>query len=269
EAEAPVDPGRVYVTGLSNGGAMTQCLACDAADLFAAAAPMAFPIPVKPRTECQPSRSMPVLTFMGLTDTLVPYNGKAFGSAPDTFAYWRDIDGCTGEPTRVDNGKSYCETYTTCDNGVQAGLCSITAQALAVFSGHILYLNPDFILAQVAWNFLSQFTLPAASPVVDGQLTGTGRFKLRGTPSRAMKVQWTVRLGDGTWSAEDGAGMIISGSWRRPKPRAKTAILSLVTEAHADFDAAVRKQLAQAAGKRAPPVTPQAPGPLQVRPDPH
>src|SRR5262249_44803117 len=34
EAEATVDSSRVYVTGLSNGGAMTQRLACDAADLF-------------------------------------------------------------------------------------------------------------------------------------------------------------------------------------------------------------------------------------------
>src|SRR5262249_10681303 len=65
EGEAAIDPSRVYVTGLSNGGAMPQRLACDAADLFAAAAPMAFPIPLAPRTECQPSRAMPVLTFMG------------------------------------------------------------------------------------------------------------------------------------------------------------------------------------------------------------
>jgi hypothetical protein len=212
---------------------------------------------------------MPVLTFMGLTDTLVAYNGKAFGSAPDTFAYWRDIDACAGQPTRVDSGKSYCETYTTCGSGTQAGLCSITAQALAVFSGHILYLNPDFNLAEVAWNFLSQFTMPAVGPAAEGRLAGTERFKLGGAPKRAGKVQWTVRLGEGTWGADDGAGMIISGSWRRPKPRAKTGTLTLVTEAHADFEAAAQKRLGELSGTTGLQFTLEPAGPFTVRFDKH
>jgi len=76
-AEANVDPRRIYATGLSNGGAMTQRLACDAADVFAAAAPMAFPIPFNPLSTCQPSRPIAVLMFMGLTDQLVPYSSAA------------------------------------------------------------------------------------------------------------------------------------------------------------------------------------------------
>jgi polyhydroxybutyrate depolymerase len=271
EGEAMIDPKRVYVTGLSNGGAMTQRLACDAADLFAAAAPMAFPIPLDPRTECQPSRSMPVLTFMGLTDVLVQYNGKAFGTAPDTFAYWRDIDGCTGEPTRVDSGKSYCETYTTCEAGTQAGLCSITARTFpgSPVSGHILYLNPDFDLADVAWTFLSHFTLPGAPSIAQGQLAGTERFKLRGTPSRSGKVRWTFRLGDGTWAADDGAGTIVTGSWSRPKPRAKTGVLTLGTEAHAAFEVSVQTHLGTLSGTTGLQFTLESLAPLRVRLDRH
>lgn len=271
ESEATIDTSRVYVTGLSNGGAMTQRLACDAADLFAAAAPMAFPIPLDPRTECQPSRSMPVLTFMGLTDVLVRYNGTAFGTAPDTFAYWRDIDGCTGEPTRVDSGKSYCETYTSCALGTQAGLCSITAQAFpgSSVSGHILYLNPDFDLAEVAWTFLSQFTLPVAGPAAEGQLAGTERFRLRGTTSRSGKVRWTFRLGDGTWAADDGAGTIVTGSWSRRKPRAKTAVLTLGTEADAAFEASVQAHLGTLSGTSGLQFTLESLAPLDVRLDRH
>src|SRR5262245_17262644 len=110
-AEANVDPSRIYVTGLSNGGAMSQRLACDAADLFAAAVPMAFPLADLPASGCQPSRSMPVLTVMGLTDELVLYENGGFGSAADTFAYWQDVNACPagGPDVRDERGLSRCE----------------------------------------------------------------------------------------------------------------------------------------------------------------
>jgi polyhydroxybutyrate depolymerase len=158
-AEANIDESRVYVTGLSNGGAMSQRLACEAADLFAAAAPMAFPIPFLPITQCQPSRPMPVLMFMGTNDTIVPYSGAA-----PSFAYWRDTNGCgNGAPDEtVVTGDSMCETYTSCADGVETGLCSILSTFPAPFEGHVLYANNDLVLSEVAWDFLSQFTLPAS-----------------------------------------------------------------------------------------------------------
>jgi polyhydroxybutyrate depolymerase len=160
-AEANVDPLRVYATGLSNGGAMTQRLACEAADLFAAAAPMAFPIPFVPLSTCQPSRPIAVLMFMGLTDQLVSY-----ASAAPSFQYWRDFDGCVGgsPDETVVTGDSFCETYTQCSDGVEAGLCSILSISPAPFEGHILYINNDLNLSVVAWNFLSRFQLPASVP---------------------------------------------------------------------------------------------------------
>ncbi len=114
QAEANVDPGRIYVTGLSNGGAMSHRLACEAADLFAAAVPMAFPTPYLDfANECQPSESIPVLLFMGFTDILVPYAGAA-----PSFAGWRDKNGCDsgGIPAEVTEtyGGSDCEIDTSC-----------------------------------------------------------------------------------------------------------------------------------------------------------
>lgn len=157
-AEANVDPRRVYATGLSNGGAMTQRLACEAADLFAAAAPMAFPIPFVPLSTCQPSRPIAVLMFMGLTDQLVNY-----ASAAPSFQYWRTFDGCVGGPPdeTLVTGDSYCETYTQCTDGVEAGLCSILSTFGPPFAGHVLYFNNDLNLSEVAWDFLSRFQLPA------------------------------------------------------------------------------------------------------------
>src|SRR5262249_9080257 len=146
---------------------MTQRLACQAADLFAAAAPMAFPIPFNPLSLCQPSRPMPVLMFMGLTDALVPY-----ASAAPSFQYWRTFDGCAGASPdeTVVAGGSMCETFTQCNDGVEAGLCSIASNSPSPFQGHILYINPDMNLSQAAWDFLSQFQLVAAHPAAAKKL---------------------------------------------------------------------------------------------------
>jgi polyhydroxybutyrate depolymerase len=170
QTEANVDPLRIYATGLSNGGAMTHRLACEAADLFAAAAPLAFPISIAPPSSCQPSRPIAVLTFMGLTDVLVPYNGGSFPSAAVTFAHWRDVNGCgTGTPEiHTASGLSYCDIDTSCAPDVQVGLCSITADSFGgqYYDGHILYLNPDYDLEVLIWDFLSQHTLAPAAPAV-------------------------------------------------------------------------------------------------------
>jgi polyhydroxybutyrate depolymerase len=164
-AEVQIDRRRIYATGLSNGGAMTQRLACEAADLFAAAAPVAFPIGLVPITACQPSRPIPVLTFQGLEDMVVPYDGGGpFASAAESFAQWRSIDGCGPEPLEetLVVGASRCETDTSCAAGVQTGLCSIlcTLTVPPAIAGHLLYINDDFVLADVIWEFLSGFVLP-------------------------------------------------------------------------------------------------------------
>jgi polyhydroxybutyrate depolymerase len=167
-----IDGNRVYVTGLSNGGAMTHRMACDAADIFAAAAPLAFPISVSPPSACVPSRPIPILTFMGLTDALVPYNGGAFPSAQVTIDHWRSANGCGTGPfeEHIESGNSYCDTDASCAGGVKTGLCSITAQAFPgqFYDGHILYLNPDYNLAALAWTFMSEHSLPPVVPALPG-----------------------------------------------------------------------------------------------------
>ena len=163
-AEANVDRTRVYATGLSNGGYLSHRLACEAADVFAAVAPVAARIGLVPTTLCQPSRPIALIEFAGLHDPEVPYEGVGLQpSAAQSLAYWRDQDRCGSGPPdeRADFGTSYCETYRTCSAGVQVELCSIEAGQVSSGAGHLLYLNPDLDVAGTAWEFLSQFRLPA------------------------------------------------------------------------------------------------------------
>lgn len=165
KTEANLDALRIYATGLSNGGGMTHRLACEAADVFAAFAPIAFPISISPTSACQPSRKVPILTFMGLTDVLIPYGGGSFPSAATTIAHWRDRNACGTNAYEIHtaSGLSYCDIDTSCADGVHTGLCSITADSFGgqFFDGHLLYINPDMDVTRVAWDFLAQFSLPA------------------------------------------------------------------------------------------------------------
>jgi polyhydroxybutyrate depolymerase len=150
-----IDRSRVYGTGLSDGGAFSHFLACEAADLFAAVAPVSFPLAATPFSECMPSRPIPVIHFHGLNDLIVPYSG--FGPippTPDSFEYWGEVNGCTSQPeTTFSLGDSMCESFIDCDDGVEVTLCSIAG-------GHILYFNSDGVnIADLAWDFLSRFQL--------------------------------------------------------------------------------------------------------------
>ena len=96
---ACADPARVGVTGVSNGGGMTARLACDAADLIAAAAPVAGGYKSLP--DCRPARAVPILEIHGLADRIVPYGGtgpQGAGSVSAFLTQWRRLDGCSGAP---------------------------------------------------------------------------------------------------------------------------------------------------------------------------
>ena len=102
EDAACVDRGRVYATGVSNGGGMAARLGCDLADRLTAVAPVAGGYGTLPA--CHPARALPILEIHGLADQVVPYAGKGpqrSGNAWDYVGMWRHIDGCQGAPRRT------------------------------------------------------------------------------------------------------------------------------------------------------------------------
>ena len=127
QATLCVDPLRTYATGMSNGGFLSHRLACEAADVFAAVAPVAGVLGI-PAEDCQPVRPVPILHFHGTQDALVPYEGSevlGFVSVSETFAGWAARDGCTDEPEiTFEQDNVSCSTYDECDDGVEVTLCT-------------------------------------------------------------------------------------------------------------------------------------------------
>jgi polyhydroxybutyrate depolymerase len=157
-----IDPARVYVTGLSNGGAMAHLLACNAADMFAASAPVSMANGADP---CEPERVISMIMFRGTQDTTVPYRGggRSFGgpfpSAQDDLDQWKTLDGCSGEPRETHDG--LCTTYgpEQCEDGVEVTLCSPAA-------GHVLYgaaAQQGIQVPDIAWEAFARQPCPSCS----------------------------------------------------------------------------------------------------------
>jgi polyhydroxybutyrate depolymerase len=116
---ACVDPQRVYATGLSNGGFLSNRLACEASDLFAAVAPVVGALRI-PYEECVPERPMPVFAFNGVQDPLVP-----IADGESTIDRWVEIDGCDPEPIVEELDGGICRTWTGCDGDGDVRMCTL------------------------------------------------------------------------------------------------------------------------------------------------
>jgi polyhydroxybutyrate depolymerase len=101
-----LDRGRVFATGISNGGFMSMRLACDAATTFAAVAAVTAVLSKNLGARCRPARPVGVALINGTEDPLVPWSGgtiRVLGvargevwSAARTFERWLEFDQCRG-----------------------------------------------------------------------------------------------------------------------------------------------------------------------------
>jgi len=103
-AEHPVDPKRVYATGISNGGFFSHYLAATT-DRFAAIAPVVGGIADPFYKKFNPSGPVSVLIVQGTKDPLVPYTGGDVARhrgrtipTEEAAALWAKNNGCSGSP---------------------------------------------------------------------------------------------------------------------------------------------------------------------------
>ena len=152
---ACIDPQRIYATGFSMGGGMSNHVACMMSDVFAAVAPAAMDLNKTNSAACKMSRPISVINFRGTNDPVCRYQGGDSGfndglnflGAEGTFKFWAEKNECQGSPTKNSNG---CDEYSNCKDGTKVVLC--TKQN----GGH------DYGDANIGWPFLKQFTLPAS-----------------------------------------------------------------------------------------------------------
>jgi len=157
ERTACIDPSRVYVSGISNGGFMASVLMCRMAGRIAAAA--LFAPGIGGTGTCAPSRPVSLLEVHGTSDPIVPYGGPN-GEVPRFVAGWARRDGCAARATATRRSAAVTIFgWPGCRGGAQV-------EHLRLTGGKHIELLPQLRAAGVdpartAWAFLRAHRLPA------------------------------------------------------------------------------------------------------------
>lgn len=176
-----VDPLRVYVTGLSNGGMMTLRMGCEAGSKLAAIAPVIANMPANIVSTCRPGSPIPLLLMNGTQDPMVPWQGgpvrffwKKMGivlSTAETIQFWIRNNQCQTAPKITmlpdrdnhDGSTVRVVTYNCPENGADVFLYTIEGGGHNFPGSHTPDLprvlgnkNNDINGPEVIWQFFMQ-----------------------------------------------------------------------------------------------------------------
>jgi polyhydroxybutyrate depolymerase len=166
QTQAHLDPRRIYATGFSNGAILSQRLACEAADVFAAVAPVSGTLNFAP---CQPSQPVSVIEFHGTADQHIPYAGGFgpeslvqvdFASVRDSLGFWAGADDCNAQATSTTSGDIQHESWGGCAQSTAVELYTVLGGGHAWPGGLGGWAGSDqptqtISAAQLIWDFFA------------------------------------------------------------------------------------------------------------------
>jgi len=194
---ANIDPDKVYISGISNGAALTYWVGCPNTDVFAGMAP------VSGGADCDRiDRAIPVITFdaepdfaydtaVSASDTMVDLNNCSSG--PTT---WLTVDSTYNEPVCRNDPFStnptlvpcssitpaieptVCKRWYDCDRNVEVVFCDVAPSNLhgdgnEDSDAHILYGNNSHLnLPSLAWRFFQSIEIDDSNSSSSGGNTG-------------------------------------------------------------------------------------------------
>ncbi len=163
-----IDPKRVYVTGMSNGGMMTYRLGCELSDRIAAIAPVAGALNVE---NCQPADPVSVIIFHGTADEHVLYNGgepvqkvdrhfRVDNSVSYAVSFWLKHNGCSETARRSEKGSIRTEIYSGGKDGAEVVLYTVNGGGHAWPGGQAYLLGSEptkeISATDLMWDFFAR-----------------------------------------------------------------------------------------------------------------
>jgi polyhydroxybutyrate depolymerase len=136
-------------SGISNGMAMSDRIACEAGDFFDLVAGVSFQLAARGgaaglRDVCKPAAGTTYEEFHATADEVVPFDGAPGGDAtsralqtlpameaPRALA---EIRGCNGTPQETMlNSNTVCQRFSGCPGGGAVGMCTVTPGAHGLY----------------------------------------------------------------------------------------------------------------------------------------
>lgn len=170
----PIDPERIYLTGMSNGAMMIYRLACELSERIAAIGPVAGDMGVSGPA---PTRPVPVIHFHGLKDQNAPFQGglgersvqpNPHRSIPETIGYWIKFNHCQPQPVERKQERDYLRELwgpATGTDGAPVELYTLPEGGHTWPGGEDItaHLNTGRLIASVhaselMWQFFTHFT---------------------------------------------------------------------------------------------------------------
>jgi len=183
--DVPVDPTRIYVAGVSDGGQMAFRLATEHPDRLAAVAAIVAQQPTPENSSCvEPRGPISVLVMNGTDDPVIPYRGgeaSFYGwfsagevqSAAGTISYWKRVNEIDTAGTREElpdanpeDGSTVVRERWQAYSGHEVVLYSIIGGGHSIPGGY--RGAPDFVLgltnrdieaAEAIWTFFANHRL--------------------------------------------------------------------------------------------------------------
>lgn len=168
----PVDPNRIFATGISRGGQASYALACKRPGQFRAVAPVAMPLPDFLQDDCKTVSNTGIFVLNGTKDPIVPYTGgpitlgrKDRGrvlSTSDTMAIFARGNGCSSNPRETLMGAVQRFDWRECHDATVLAKINDGGHTWPSARGSLPKrlvgeTNRDIEASTEIWQFFSQF----------------------------------------------------------------------------------------------------------------
>lgn len=206
-----VDQTRLYSTGFSMGGFMTNRLGCELNNRIAAIASVSGTI--GNGLSCHPARVVPACHFHGTADQTVAYSGNMYGNDAEALvAYWRGHDQCDTAAIIDSIAHTTSNSLRIVHYTYPNGRYNSDVEFYKVIGGQHQWLGPsgyDINYALEIWNFFRRYKWEPQAP---SAISGVETERLRVYPNPAigeLHVELADAKADAVLSIADVTGRVL------------------------------------------------------------
>ncbi len=205
KASYNINANSVYSTGMSNGGFMSNYLACNLSNKIAAIAGVTGTMFTNWYNSCNPGRPVPVMHIHGTADATVPYIGNSTMVAVDSLVkHWRVKNNCNSIPTFSNVPNINTTDGCTADHFIYSGGTNNSSVELYRVNGggHTWpgaafitgVTNQDFSASVQIWRFFRKYKLNLLTSMQENELSKTTIYPNPANDNFILNIEGNIQV---------------------------------------------------------------------------